>query len=187
MNKKITNRVGWFYLALGCVIVSIVSLFLPIFKWSKGSNSPALSFNIIDLIRQDADFNKYVLNNYTGPIVWNISSGMVVILSLVMIAALVCAVVGLVTLRVQRPNTANFVLTIIGLIGIMIPSVTAIICVAVFGKYFNGDLSIGIAPILSPIAILICIGAVIRRKNKAAEELQAEVLQKGLMRSGGDL
>ncbi len=187
MNKKITNRVGWFYLALGCVIVSIASLFLPVFKWGGGLDRRAFSFNIVDLIRQDADFNKYVLNNYYGPIVWNISSGMVVILSVVMIAALICAVVGLVTLRVQRPNTANFVLTIIGLIGILIPSVTAIVCVAVFGKYFTGTLSLGIAPIISPIAILICIGAVIRRKNKAAEELQAEVLQKGLMRSGGDL
>ena len=187
MNKKITNRVGWFYLALGCVIISIGSLFLPIFKCNGGTKGKVLYFNIIDLIAQDADFNKYVINNYYGPIVWNIDSGIVMILSLVMIAALICAVVGLVTLRVQRPNTSNFVLTIIGLIGILVPSVTAIICVVVFGRYFTGGLSLGIAPILSPIAIIISIGAVVRRKNKAAEELQAKVMEKGLMRSGGDL
>ena len=90
-------------------------------------------------------------------------------------------------MRAQYPNTKNFVLTIVGLIGVLIPSVTAIVCVVALGQYYPGGLSLGIAPVISPIAIMVSIGAVVRRKNKVAEELQKEVEEKGLIWKAGDL
>lgn len=185
MTKKITSKSRWFYLSIGCIIVSLLSSFLPIFRYGTGKET--LSFNIIDLVKGNEDFNYYVLARYSVPVIWHITSGTVSILAIVAVAALICAVVGLITLRAQIPNTKNFILTIIGLIGILIPSLTAIICVVGLGKYYTSELSLGIASIISPIAILISIGAVIRRKNKVAEEMRKEVEEKGLIWKAGDL
>lgn len=185
MNKKITTKVGWFYLALGSIVVSLLSLFLPIFRYGKGNST--MSFNIIDLIDGNEYFNYYIIERYSGPVIWDITSNIVSILAVVAVAALLCAVVGLITLRAQRPNKKNFVLTIVGLIGILIPSFTVIICVLGFGKYYQDKLSLGIAPFISPIAILISIGVVIRRKNKVAEEVKKEVEEKNLIWKAGDL
>lgn len=181
MNKKAKEKKVWFYVAIGCVVISLLSMFLPIL-YSYG-----VSFNIIDLLKGDIFFEEYVIEAYTGPVIWNITSGTVVLLSVIALAALVCAIVGLVTLQAQRPNTKNFVLTFIGLIGILIPSITIIISVLCLQQYYPGGLKLGIAPIISPIAIMISISAVIRRKNKVAEEMRREVEEKGLIWKAGDL
>lgn len=180
MNKKM-NEKGWFYMSMGCILISLLSLFLPIFQ------SYGINFNIIDLISGNSYFAQNVIGAYTGPVIWNITSDTVAGLSVIAIAALICAIVGLVTLRAQYPNTKNFILTIVGLIGILIPSVVAVICVVGLEQYFPGGLSLGIAPIISPIAIIVSIGAVIRRKNKVAEELQKKAEEKGLIWKAGEL
>ncbi|MGN1165610.1 MAG: hypothetical protein ACI4S2_04185 [Lachnospiraceae bacterium] len=181
MNKKVTQTKGWFYLAIGCIVISLLSLFLPIFE------SYGFTFNIIDLISGSEDFTFFVIEGYTGPVIWNITTGTVVALAIIAVVALICAILGLITLKAQRPNTKNFILTIIGLVGILIPSITAIICVVGFGQYYSGGLRLGIAPIISPIAIMVSIAAVIRRKNKVAEEMEKEVKEKGLIWKAGDL
>ena len=180
MNKKM-NEKGWFYMSMGCISISLLSLFLPIFQ------SYGINFNIIDLINGNSYFAQNVIGAYTGPVIWNITSDTVAVLSVIAIAALICAIVGLVTLRAQYPNTKNFILTIVGLIGILIPSVVSVICVVGLGQYFPGGLRLGIAPIISPIAIIVSIGAVIRRKNKVAEELQKKAEEKGLIWKAGEL
>ncbi len=179
--KNITDKKGWFYLAVSCIAVSFLSMFLPIFI-NNGN-----SYNILDLINQNSEFEKNVIQAYEGPVIWNLTSGLVATLAFLGALSLICAIVGLVTLRAQRPNTMNFALTIAGLVGILIPSLTAIICVTGFKQYYPGGLSLGIAPVISPLAIIISILAVIRRKNKVAEELRKEVEDKGLIWKAGDL
>lgn len=181
MSKTITDTKGWFYLSIGGIVVSLLSLFLPIFR------SYDINFNIIDLIGGSEEFNELVIEGYTGPVIWNLTTGTVALLAIIAIIALICAIVGLITLKAQRPNTKNFLLTIVGLVGILIPSITAIICVVGFREYYPGGLYLGIAPIISPIAIVISICAVIRRKNKVAEEIRKEVERKGLIFKAGDL
>lgn len=185
MNKKITEKTGWFYIAIGCVVISLLSLFLPILRYTD--EQMAISFNIVDLIGGNEYFEAYVIDAYYGPVIWNISQTATTVLAVIAIIALICAVVGLLTLRVQRPNTKQFILTIVGLVGVSIPSVTVIVIVLLFGKYYYGTLTLGIAPVISPIALLISIGAVIRRKNKVAEEIQRELEAKGLIWKAGDL
>ena len=183
MNKKM--QIGWFYVALGSMLISLISLFLPIFvcKTFEGTKT----FNVLDLVNSNSDFKEYVIGGYYGPVVLDLKTGEVTILVIIGLLALLCAVIGLVTLKAQRPNTINFILTIIGLIGISIPSLIAIICVVKYGEYYIYGLSLGIAPIISPIAIIISIGAVIRRKNKVAEEIKKEMEQKGVIRKANDL
>lgn len=81
----------------------------------------------------------------------------------------------------------EFLFTIIGLLGILLPSITACVCILGFGQYYSGRLSLGITPIISPIAVLISIGSVVRRKKKVAEELRKEAEEKGLIQRAGDL
>lgn len=188
MSRKVSDKSTWFYIALGCVAVSIISLFLPIFRYGSGKN--VMTFNIIDLISGNEDFVNNILRGYHGPFEVDITGGMVTVMAIIAVASLICAVVGLVTLRAQKPNTKNFIFTIIGLVGILIPSVIAMIVVFGFGKYYSKSISLGIAPIIAPIAIIICIGVVIRRKSrltKEMEQLQKEVEEKGLIRKAGDL
>lgn len=175
MKKKVSENMTWFYVALVGIGISLLSLFQPVLMYAR------VGFNIVDLIKGDDLFNQYVLANYWGPVYWYITPTTITILALLAIVALACAIIGLLTLRTQRPNKKNFVLTIIGLVGIMIPSLTAIVCVVVLGDYFDGNLRLGLAPIISPIAIIVSIAAVIRRKNKAAEALRKEVEKKGLI------
>ena len=182
MNKK---KAIWFYVALGSIAVSLLSLFLPIFTCENYEG--VKGFNILDLVSSNGEFQQYVIDSYYGPLVFKLESGTVSILVVIGVLALLCAIIGLVTLKAQRPNTKNFILTIIGLIGISIPSLIAIICVVKYGQYYMYGLSLGIAPIISPIAILISISAVIRRKNKVAEEMRKEAEQKGLMWQVKDL
>lgn len=180
MKKKNGNI--WFFLAFTCIVLSLASMFLPIFRYNYEGQE--MNFNILDLVTESEDFDYYVINKYTGPVVWDISSNTVCILGLLGILALALAIGGLVTLKTQYPNTLNVILTIIGMIGIMVPSFTAIICVAVYGRYFVGELSLGVAPMISPVACLISIFAVVRRKSKASREWKEN---NNLFFKGGDL
>ena len=181
IEKKVTEKKTWFLVAMGSLLISIVSLLLPVITYN------GYGFNILALIGGDRRFESLVLNSYRGPVLWDLTGFSVSILAILAVAALVCAFVGLFTLRAQRPNTRNFILTIVGLIGVAVPSITVIFSVLALGRYYPGGLGIGIAPIISPIAIGICIYTVIRRKNKVAEEIRKEVEKKGLIWEAGDL
>lgn len=65
------------------------------------------------------------------------------------------------------------------MIGILIPSITVIICVTGYGDYFSGSLSLGITPIISSLVVMISIGTVVKRKNRIAVEYLKEVEKKG--------
>ena len=180
MEKK-----NWFYIAIGCIVVSILSLFTSVVAYTTGSGTH-YSYSIIDLIQGD-DFTNQVLWDYKGPVLWDISGPTVTILSIIAVLGIICAVIGLITLRVQRPNTWQFRLTVVGLIATAFPSLLIILGVLVLGRNFGGSLSCGIAPIITPIAMAISVYVVIRRKNTLQEQLQKELEAKGLIKKGGDL
>ena len=181
MSKKVSDTKGWFYLSLGGVIISLLSMFLPILT-SYGKR-----YNIIDLVCGNQDFADDVIGAYTGPVLWNITSGTVIILAILAAISLILTIVGLITLRAQRPNIGNFILTFVGLIGNLLPSLTAIICVVCLQQYYPGGLGLGIAPIISPIAILVSLLAVIRRKYKIDKDIKKDAERRGLIRKAGDL
>lgn len=181
------EKKSWFGISLGCVGVSIISLFLPVIIYLPKGGTSKLTFNIIDMLGESKDFNFYVLHQYYGPIVWDISEVTTAILTILVLVAILCAVGGIFTLRAQRPNTWQFVLTIIGLVGVAIPSIVLIVCVLGYGKYFEGSIGFGVAPIITPLAMITCIITVIGRKNRVAEQLRKEAMAKGLIREAGDL
>ena len=76
MKKKNGNI--WFFLAFTCIVLSLASMFLPIFRYNHEGQE--MNFNILDLVTESEDFDYYVINMYTGPLVWDISSTTVFIL-----------------------------------------------------------------------------------------------------------
>lgn len=175
----------WFYAAISCIGISVLSLFTSIISYT-GLEGITHHYSILGLL-QGNDFSDTVLTQYYGPVLWHMVGSTITILSIIFIASLICAVVGLFTLRAQRPNKWNFRLTIIGLIGTTFPSFLVILAVILSGNYFYGSIMCGISPIITPIAMAFCIRVVIRRRNKVLEQLQAEMKAKGLIWNAGDL
>lgn len=178
-NKK------WFTIAISCVGISVLSLFTSIISYTN-VQGVQFHYSIIGLLQGD-NFSDTVLTQYYGPVLWNMVGSTVSILSVLFIASLICSIIGLFTLRAQRPNKWNFRLTIIGLIGTTFPSFMVILAVILSGNYFNGSIMCGISPIITPIAMAFCIRVVFRRRNKVIQQLQAEMKAKGLIWNAGDL
>lgn len=175
----------WFYVAISCVGISVLSLFTSIISYTA-IDGAVYHYSILGLL-QGNKFSDTVLTQYYGPVLWNMVGSTITVLSLIFIASLICAVVGLMTLRAQKPNKLNFRLTIVGLLGTSFPSFLVILAVILSGNYFNGSIMCGISPIITPVAMAFCIRVVIRRRNKVMEQLQAEIKEKGLIWSAGDL
>ena len=175
----------WFVVAMSGVVVAIASLFLPIITYT--TQGVTYTFNIVDFVGQKPNVNTVLVAGWVPPSSFKIDGVLAGFLGLLAVAAVLCAVIGLITLRAQRPNTPQFALTVAGLIGVMIPSVIAIVLVLAFGNHYTGDIALGIAPIISPIAMVLSIAAVFRRKNRVAEQAKQDLLARGLLRRGGDL
>ena len=69
MNKKKT----WMYIAIGAIILSVVSLFLPVITY-QNSNGNVYSFNILGVITKGSDFIDYILMDNDGSFVERINS-----------------------------------------------------------------------------------------------------------------
>ena len=180
MKKK-----QWFYIAVGCLALSVVSLFSSVVIYTDTAGA-IHSYSIIDLLSGDG-FRDTVLARYTGPVIWKMGGSTVSVISAVAVISLICAIAGLLTLRAQRPNLWQFRLTLLGLIGTSIPSFLILLAVGLSKDYFTGAVSCGAAPIITPIAMAISIFVVIRRKNKVQEELNKQLKAQGLIYRGGDL
>ena len=177
MDTKTKEKKAWLIIAAGALVISVASLFFPIISY-RTSDGMVYHYNLFGLL-EGYDFTYNVLAGYTGPVYWRINEIWVTLLTVISAASLICAIIGLVTLRQQRPNIKQFWLTIIGLIGTCLPAFLVLIAVPLYKDGFTGTMSYGLYPIIAPIATLISVLAVYRRKNKVQEELQKELEAQG--------
>lgn len=177
---------NWFYLALTSLALSIASMFLPILKYTTTAGKQ-YTFTLPDLLRGSDAYESVVMEQYDGPVILELNGRAAAILGVLAVLAILCALIGLFSLRAQRPKTGQFVLTIIGLVGVSIPSLLLIGCVLGFQKYYSGVIQFGIAPILSPLAIVICLVAVRYRRSHVSKRLREEAEASGLIEQAGDL
>ena len=179
------NKSGWFYIALGCIAVSIVSMFTSIIIYidSKGK---IYSYNILRLLEGNG-FSNFVLSKYTGPVYMILTGRWITVLAVISIVSIIFAVVGLLTLRVQYPTTWQFVLTITGLCGTLLPSLLIIYGVFVSKRYFTGELRCGIYPIITPIAMAVCVAAVLQRRDRVKKQNLERIRREGMIRKAGDI
>lgn len=175
----------WFYVALGSLAVSILSLFVSVitYKMPYGAKT---SYNILDFF-QGERFVREVLVDYRGRVFWQIDSGSVRILAVLALGALIMSVIGICTMRAQRPRTWQFVMALVGLAGTAIPSILIFYAVFQSSKGFAGQIQIGIAPVIMPIAAVISIIAVTYRRNSALKEMERRAREQNLIWEAGDM
>jgi len=184
-ERAAMQRKGWIITAIICLIVSIVSLFITIIKYT-GINGVRNTYNILDFI----DYQRFadeVLTEYSGSMFLSVEDSTVRIFAMIGVIAIVLAVIGIFGMSLQKRNTWSFVLTLLGLVGTLIPSIVIILAVVLSREYFQGTLSCGLYPIITPIAMIICIITVSWKRKKTKEELEAERIAGQFLRRGSDL
>ena len=167
--------------------VSILSVFTTIIGYTNRQRIHR-NFTLLHFLSSDGNgFESFVLREYTGHVYMNIDMTTVRIFVAIGIAAILCALIGLFLISNQKENRVSFILTLAGLVGTVAPSLLILICVILLGNDFYGTISCGIYPIVSPIAMIVCILAATKmhRNNIANQKSRKELCQ--LIRRGGEL
>ena len=174
-------------LAYASLAVAILSVFTTIVGYTNLSGTHR-TFTIIDFLSSNGNgFDDFVSSEYTGRVLWTVDISVVRVFVVIGTIAFACAIVGLMKISKQKENTASFVLTVLGLVGIMAPSLLMLIVIVIMGGNYKGSVSCGVFPIISPIAMIICITAAtqMHRKNKEYKKRLKEA--EGMIFRGGDL
>lgn len=184
METKDRNKKIWLFTAALMLLLSVATSFLSVLSY-RTPEGRVYHYNLPRLI-QGEDFTREVLYGYMGTVYWEINEAWVTAFAVISILSLLCAAIGLFTLRQQRPNIRQFWLTMIGLVGTCLPALLVLIAVPVFRDGFPGTLGFGLYPMIAPVATFISVGAVYRRKNKYQQELQEELKARGKIWQAGE-
>lgn len=182
MKKK---NILWLLPVLICIIASVASVFLPVLTYRYPTGQREV-FNIVDFVEPSLEFVR-ILSSYDGPNEVYINKAWLTVLAVLAVLAIVAAFVGVITMSLQRPNTWQFVLALVGIIGTAIPALLIIIAAPVSQQYMPGTFQIGVYPIITPIAMVLCMITVTKKHRKTQAEIRAAEKAKGLIRRAGDL
>lgn len=174
-------------IAYSGLAIAILSVFTTIVGYTNGSGVHR-TFTLLDFLAEDGNgFDQFVSYEYVGKVYWNINIDTIRVFAVIGVAAVICAIVGLMLISKQKENTASFVLTVFGLVGTMAPSVLILICLVVLKDQYMGTISCGVYPIVSPIAMIVCIAAATQMHRKNVEYRNKLKEAEGLIFRGGDL
>lgn len=179
------KRIYWLFPVLICIVLSVVSVFFPVLTYIYPTGQK-VSFNILSFTEPSQDLLD-ILKSYNGPFEMNIDKVWLIILAVLAVLAIIAAFVGVITMSLQRPNTWQFVLALIGIIGTAIPAIIVIIAAPISQQYLPGTFQFGVYPIITPIAMVMCMITVTKKHKRTQAELRAAEKAKGLIRPGGDL
>ena len=177
------KRSIWLTLTLMCLVLSVASMFVPVLTYTF-QNGTSIAFNVVKFLKPEELF--LILSEYTGEYV-DMTQGFVTVMAVVGILAIVAAFLGVITMSVQRPNYWQFILAIVGLIGTLIPSLLIYLAVILSIHYFPGTFTLGVYPIITPIAMGVCIYMVTRKHKRTQAQIEAERRAAQYWRVGGDL
>ena len=178
------KNIRWLLPVLICIVASVASVFLPVLTY-KHPTGGSESFNIFGFINPDR--LSRVLCSYTGGFRVNIDRATVTALAVAAVLAIVAAFVGVITMSLQRPNRWQFALALVGIIGTAIPSILVFLAVILSKNYFPGAFTFGVYPVITPVAMALCMITVTKKHKKTQAELRAAERAKGLIRQAGDL
>ena len=173
--------------AYTCLAISILSVFTTVVGYTNASGVHR-TFTLVDFLSANGNgFDEFVSCEYSGQMFWTIDISIVRVFAVIGITAFVCALVGLAKISKQEENTGSFVLTLFGLIGTMAPSLLILSCIVVLGNNYRGTIHSGIYPIVSPLAMILCIIAATQMHRKNVEFQKKLNAAEGLIFRGGDL
>ena len=179
------KNIQWLLPVLTCIIASVASVFLPVLTYIYPNGQKA-EFNLFSFTEPSHDLLD-ILASYNGPYEMYIDKIWLTILAVLAVLAIIAAFVGVITMSLQRPNTWQFVLALVGIIGTAIPAIIVIIAAPVSQQFLPGTFQFGVYPIITPIAMVLCMITVTKKHKRTQAELRAAEKAKGLIRPGGDL
>ena len=179
------KNIQWLLPVLTCIVASITSVFLPVLTYIY-PNGRKVAFNLFGFTEPSQDLLD-ILASYNGPYEMYIPEIWLTILAVLAVLAIIAAFVGVITMSLQRPNTWQFVLALVGIIGTAIPAIIVIIAAPVSQQFLPGIFRFGVYPIITPIAMVMCMITVTKKHKRTQAELRAAEKAKGLIRPGGDL
>lgn len=199
MDKKKT----WMYIAIGAIILSVVSLFLPVITY-QNSNGNVYSFNIVKVIAKGSDFIDYVLMDNDGSFAAKVNSPalssllamssdnalpkvLIALVAIIGIAAIVASFLGIRNMSKQYESAWPFRLTILGLVLTAIPALAILILTLISKDYFSNTIKLGAYVFVTPIAMIVAIITVNNRHKISQEQKRIQEEAKKYLHPAGDL
>ena len=167
--------------------VAILSAFTTIVGYTNYAGEHK-TFTLFDFLGQNGNvFDLFVSYEYIGTIYWDVDIGIIRVFAILAIIAIICAIAGVSMISRQKENRGSVILAIIGFIGTLAPSILILVCVIIFRNDYLGSISCGIYPIVSPIAMIICIIATTQMHRRNLEYKRKMKAVEGYLHKGGDL
>ncbi len=199
MNKKKT----WMYIAIGAIVLSVVSLFLPVITY-QNSNGNTYSFNILKVITNGADFIDYVLLDNDGSFAASLNNPalvsllsmssnealpkfLIALVAIIGVGAIVASFLGIRSMSKQYESAWPFRLTIIGLVLTAIPALAILILTMISKDYFTNTIQLGAYVFITPLAMIAAIITVTNRHKLSLEEKKIQEEARKYLRPAGDL
>lgn len=185
MRKK-----GWMFLSLGCLAISILSLFLNILSYTNAAGVTK-SYNFLNLVSDPAGFTYHVSTEYEGTLFENMyaeTENMIIIcVAAIGLAALICAVLGVLYMSRQRPSSGAFFLALLGLLGTALPAVSILVLLIAAQNHFAGTLKAGLYIVITPLAMILSVITVSMKHNRTKKQMEARKRVEDYLRLAGDL
>lgn len=181
---------NWLYFSITSIVLSILSLFLPIMSYQSGNTGVVSHYNIVKLLRNN-ELMTNVFAEYRGKFLRGMSysavSVWVILLCVVGVAAIILAFAGIKSMTKQIESEKPFRLTIVGLVGTAIPSVVLLILYLCSLNQYDGTMYLGAYIIVTPIAMVLACLTVTNRHRMTQEEVRLQREASAYIRPAGDL
>lgn len=179
---KETSKRLW--LAFLWIALSVASLFISVVSYAQ-PDGQRTSYAIQDLVDGER-FSKEVLYQYTGKLKIGMGTWVLTLLCVLGVAAIVAALVGIAIMSRQKPVKWPYVLTVFGVVGTAIPAALILLATLISVGAFPGTIVPGVYPIVTPLAVILCLIIVVRER-KRVRRAHAAMKQNVFIRRGGDL
>ena len=189
MNHMTSKRKqNWIIFSVSGLLLSLLSLLFPIITYTDRSGA-AHPFNIIRLL--GGGFAAAVQKEYVGGSLMVISGGafdlIVAAVSLIGAAAIIVSFVGIRSMSKQYESQWPFRMTVCGLAGTAVPAVLLLIAYGLSANYYLGEISLGVYVVITPLAMLASVLAVVRRHRLTRMELEIQKEAANYIHIAGDL
>lgn len=184
MNKK-----NWLIISIGSICLSLLSLLLPVLTYRSARSGVVTRYNIFGLIK-NSDMIENVFAEYTGDFLRGMSnstvSTLIILLSIVGVAAIFCAFIGIRSMAKQYESAWPFRLALGGLVGTAIPSLTLLVLFLFFQNQ-GGVMTLGTYIIVTPISMVLACITVVNRHRLTQEEKRLQAEASSFIRPAGEL
>lgn len=181
---------NWMYTSICSLVLSIVSLLMPVISYESGRTRAISRYNIFKLIDSE-ELNRKVFSEYNGEFLSGMSdsavSFWVFVLCLIGVGAIVLAFVGIKSMEKQYESSKPFKLAICGLIGTALPSLVLLILYLFSKSQYSGTMHLGAYIIVTPIAMVIACMTVTSKYRLNKEEARIQAEARAYIRPAGDL